>query len=563
MHVVPAPSSTRPAPAAAPSPAPSNPTPPPNTNPPRQNPAGTPGLGTAPAPAMGGFPGMPGMAGLGGMGGMGANRGPAGMGLDDMLQMHQQMMRNPEQMQAMLNSPMMDSLMNNPEVARSLMMMNPQMRELMERNPEVAHVFNDPSTFRQMVQMARNPSLLNEMLRNTDRQMANIEMMPGGFDALRRMHENIQAPLMDAAQGGFNGDNESGATADANADGNPFSSLFNTRNTPSNAPMPNPWAPNNGVPTPANAPTTNGRAAPTAGTPNAFASLFQNPPAADRNANPSADTTNNAGQGTMPQMPGLPPGVSPDNMFEMLENPMMQALMQTILSDPQMLQSMISSNPQLQAMMQTNPELGRVLQNPEVLRTMLNPEVTRSIMRFQEALTRSGMGGQFGAPPNQQPSTDAQANQPPSNANPQVGNLFGQWPNVAIPPGLNQANQNQAAPGSTPTGNGATQTSRDMNNAALPNSGQTAGGENNANMRRLEDFFAMMNATQAMANNGGMGSGSTQQMSQEQLEEMYSTQLAQLRDMGFLDKTMCLQALQQSQGNVSAAIDNLLNRFGG
>ena len=43
-----------------------------------------------------------------------------------------QLMNNPQAMQQLMSSPMVQSLFNNPEMLRSMMMMNPQMRELME-----------------------------------------------------------------------------------------------------------------------------------------------------------------------------------------------------------------------------------------------------------------------------------------------------------------------------------------------------------------------------------------------------------------------------------------------
>lgn len=42
---------------------------------------------------------------------------------------------------------------------------------------------------------------MREQMRNQDRTMANIESHPEGFNALRRMYENFQEPLMDAATG--------------------------------------------------------------------------------------------------------------------------------------------------------------------------------------------------------------------------------------------------------------------------------------------------------------------------------------------------------------------------
>ena len=47
-------------------------------------------------------------------------------------------------------------------------------------------------------------ALMREQMRNQDRTMANIESHPEGFNALRRMYENFQEPLMNAATGQAN-----------------------------------------------------------------------------------------------------------------------------------------------------------------------------------------------------------------------------------------------------------------------------------------------------------------------------------------------------------------------
>lgn len=48
-------------------------------------------------------------------------------------------------------------------------------------------------------------ALMREQMRNQDRTMANIESHPEGFNALRRMYENFQEPLMNATAGGGGG----------------------------------------------------------------------------------------------------------------------------------------------------------------------------------------------------------------------------------------------------------------------------------------------------------------------------------------------------------------------
>jgi len=65
-------------------------------------------------------------------------------------------------------------------------------RDLIERNPELGHALSNPQALRQTLDAVRNPELMREMMRTTDRAMSNIEAMPEGFNMLRRMYENVQ-----------------------------------------------------------------------------------------------------------------------------------------------------------------------------------------------------------------------------------------------------------------------------------------------------------------------------------------------------------------------------------
>merc|ERR1719181_2324730 len=85
----------------------------------------------------------------------------------------------------------------DPNLLQSMLMANPQMQKMVEANPELGHILNDPALLRQSMEHARNPNLMREMMRNTDRAMSNIEMHPEGFNILRRMYNTIQQPLND------------------------------------------------------------------------------------------------------------------------------------------------------------------------------------------------------------------------------------------------------------------------------------------------------------------------------------------------------------------------------
>lgn len=154
-------------------------------------------------------------------------------------QFQQHLVRNPDVMEHMLNTPYMQSLLANPDALRTLINMNPQMRQLLETNPELNHLINDPQFMQQSMEAFRNPAMMRELMRNTDRAMSNIESIPGGFGALRRLYNEVQAPLWEASVEGSGSYNK--ATADA------IKSKYDSNSGstgPNSEPMPNPWGGN-------------------------------------------------------------------------------------------------------------------------------------------------------------------------------------------------------------------------------------------------------------------------------------------------------------------------------
>lgn len=187
----------------------------------------------------------------------GSGAGLFGAGLPDFDQFQQHMSQNPNMMRDILNMPLFQNLMNNPEIIRNSILNNPQMRDIMDRNPELAHILNDPATLRQTMEAARNPELMRELMRNTDRAMSNIESSPEGFNMLRRMYETVQEPFLNATT--MSGDMRSDTGS------NPFAALLGgqgvgqgrdqlnnppttgsettpTSPAPNTNPLPNPWA---------------------------------------------------------------------------------------------------------------------------------------------------------------------------------------------------------------------------------------------------------------------------------------------------------------------------------
>mmetsp|Transcript_20949 Transcript_20949/g.43725 ORF Transcript_20949/g.43725 Transcript_20949/m.43725 type:complete len:507 (+) Transcript_20949:24-1544(+) len=290
-----------------------------------------------------------------------------GGGMPDINSMQQQLQSNPEMMRSIMNSPMMNQMMNNPELMSSLIQNNPQMQELMSRNPQLSQVLNDPEMMRRSMEMMRNPEAMRQAMRSQELAMSQIENMPGGMDHLRRMYEEVQAPMEEAMAPNQNNTSTGGESGGSSANSN--AGLQGT-------PMPNPWGSS------------------TTSSTNPANPAASNPAAANPFAFPAG----------MPGMPGMTPGGMPDmnTLNSMLDNPMMQQAMQQMAANPQMMQAAISSNPMLQQMMDSNPMLRNMMNNPAVLQQMMNPDTVRAMMNMQQAMgggSASPLGSSFPPPP--------------------------------------------------------------------------------------------------------------------------------------------------------------------
>lgn len=319
--------------------------------------------------------------GLGGLGGL-AGLSSLGMNASNFSelqsQMQRQLMSNPEMMVQIMENPFVQSMLSNPDLMRQLIMANPQMQQLIQRNPEISHMLNNPDIMRQTLELARNPAMMQEMMRNQDRALSNLESIPGGYNALRRMYTDIQEPMLNAAQEQFGG--------------NPFASLMsnstNSGNQPSRTenrdPLPNPWAPQSGSP-------SSGGGGSQTGT-NSGGSATSTPGSTLPNISSSGLGT---GMFNTPGMQSLMQQITenPQLMQNMLSAPYMRSMMQSLSQNPelasQMLQNnpLFAGNPQLQDQMrQQLPIFLQQMQNPETLSAMSNPRAMQALLQIQQGL---------------------------------------------------------------------------------------------------------------------------------------------------------------------------------
>jgi len=438
--------------------------------------------------------------GLGGFGGI-AGMGQLGMGSANFMEMQQRMQRdligNPDMLRQVLDNPLTQSLMSNPDVIRQMLESNPQMQEVMERNPEIRQMLNNPEVLRQMMEIARNPSRLQEMTRTMDRQMQNLESMPGGQAILQRMYRDVQEPVLNA-MGGPNPFQDLRGQAAAPAP---------TPSTETTAPAPNPWA------TSGNTPTTVAGGAATGTTP---AGNTTGPGTTGATTGLGAALGQGGGLFTTPGMQSLL-GQMRDNptlMSQMMSAPYMQSMFSSLASNPDQAAAMLASSPMFagnpalqQQVTSMMPQMLQQMQNPQTQQLMSNPEALAAIMQIQQGMDRL------------------------RTAAPELYQTMGL---PTLPPHLVPTSTSTPGSPATPATTGATTTTTPTPATPAPNADQ---------------FSQFM--TQMM---GQMRQGNPDQAP----EERFASQLEQLASMGFVDRQANVQALIATMGDVNAAVERLL-----
>ncbi|KAJ8323849.1 hypothetical protein BDV3_001695 [Batrachochytrium dendrobatidis] len=141
-----------------------------------------------------------------------------------------------DEMASLMSNPMIQTIFENPEFLQLMLQSDPRMRAMMEENPEIRAALSDPSVLREISRGMQNPRLMQEMMRNQDRALSNIEAIPGGFNHLSSMYRQMNGPLNAGRTPDPSTDeanrqmaNLLGATSPSNASG------------PNSQALPNPW----------------------------------------------------------------------------------------------------------------------------------------------------------------------------------------------------------------------------------------------------------------------------------------------------------------------------------
>jgi ubiquilin len=476
--------------------------------------------------------GLPDLGGLQNVLGLGGNS------FADMQQaLQNQVLQNPELLRNMLENPMVQSLMSNPDVIQNLFQANPQMRELMERNPEVGQMLRNPELLRQSMEIARNPAMMQEMVRNYDRALSNLEAVPGGMSHLQRIFRDIQEPLMNAAasMGTGGASNQSSTTA-----ANPFADLAGgaRQAAPTDEPMPNPWASTR---------TTSGSNSTTATTVNTTPS--------STTASPTSGQNSGLMQNMLNQLSSRPELIS--NAFQV---PYVQAMLEAMSADPSVMERLIMSNPMIASvdsgvrdqMRQMLPQLANQLNQPAFVEMLRNPRAIQAMMQIQQGLqtlqqeapgvlTGLGMSSPLvgpGATVAGTTTTTPVSATPPTTTSPSTGEETAATTAASTTP----SDATTTLPNTTSTPNQtelATLLASMLNVMSSANAGSTPGGAPN--------FGDVLRS-----------SSQPNPVNTIPPESRYASQLEILSSMGFINREANLQALIASFGDVNAAIDRLL-----
>ncbi|XP_061336040.1 ubiquilin-1-like [Pezoporus flaviventris] len=152
--------------------------------------------------------------------------------LDLLSSIEEQDVSMPGLLTKVLQSPMVSA-----DLVRDLIVSNPQLQQLAEENPEIGHILSNPHTIRETLEAFSSPAVMQEMIRNHDLAMNNLESIPGGYSALEQLYREIEEPILEAVE--------------EHMVHNPFASR-ESRPSPSGgrlpahtenrSPLPNPWA---------------------------------------------------------------------------------------------------------------------------------------------------------------------------------------------------------------------------------------------------------------------------------------------------------------------------------
>lgn len=269
-------------------------------------------------------------------------------------QMESQLLADPEMMRHVLGCPFVQSTLStsSPQLTRQLILSNPQIQQLLQTNPEVGDMLNNTDVITQVLELARDPDMIEKVMRNKDRVFGNLppeqdspETITGDCDGLQKTDtKSLKLSQIQI-----------------------------------------------GVPPAVTA--SSGNQKPTE------RESEQTPTLSAHSTDPLREVTATSGSDPNPQstagMQSLLEEItsSPGLMESLLSGPYVSSLLNCLSQNPDLAAQMLlshplfSGNPQLQQQMrQQIPLFLQQMQSPELLSAMLNPRAMEALLQIQQAL---------------------------------------------------------------------------------------------------------------------------------------------------------------------------------
>ncbi|XP_075269976.1 ubiquilin-1-like [Opisthocomus hoazin] len=162
------------------------------------------------------------------------------LGLDstDVLDLLSSIQEQDVSMHSLINDMVQSNFLQHILGNAHLITSNPQLQRLAEENPEVAQILANSQTIREILEASSNPAIMQEIIRNRDVAMNNLESIPGGYSSPEQLYRETEEPILDAVQEQLG--NNPFASSDSNP---PLSGSRLPAHTENRSPLPNPWAP--------------------------------------------------------------------------------------------------------------------------------------------------------------------------------------------------------------------------------------------------------------------------------------------------------------------------------
>ncbi|XP_041793600.1 ubiquilin-1-like [Chelmon rostratus] len=273
-------------------------------------------------------------------------------------QMENQLLADPEMMRRILSSPFVQSTLStsSPQLARQLILSNPQIQQLLQTSPEVGDMLNNADVITQVLELARNPDMIEEVMHNEDRALNNLqpqqenpETITGDSDGAQKTDtkslKSSQVQIQTGAPPVLTTSCENQQPAEGESEQTPALSSHSTD-------------PLRGLTAPSR-------------------------------ADPNPQSTVTAGMQSLLEEITASPGL----MESLLSGPYVSSLLNCLSQNPDLAAQMLlshplfSGHPQLQQQMREQiPLFLQQMQSPELLSAMLNPRATEALLQIQQAL---------------------------------------------------------------------------------------------------------------------------------------------------------------------------------